>query len=97
MSKKKLKKRIEQQITRQNNREDRREHYEVHRNYSAPQPYTEALKHCVRLIHSGMARSDATYATRLHFTDPSSPGYIPIERWNSKEFSNYLHIWFKRD
>lgn len=93
----KNKSRINRMLEKQSNRLDRRSIYEVHKPFFAPQPYTDPLKFCVNLIRNGKCRSDATFLTRLHFTDPRTPGYIPIERWNSDDFERYLRIWFKCD
>lgn len=48
--------------------------------------YQDAVDFCIQLFRSGKHLSDAIYITRLTFTDPSTPHYMPLERWNSKTF-----------
>lgn len=87
---------IQSKLEKQYNIQDRRP-TEKHRDFSAPEPYTEPLKFFIDLVHHGKHVSDAIYITRLVFTNPETPHYVPIERWNSVEFARYTRRWFKAD
>ena len=71
---------------------------EIHYKYHVPEPYYYPLMYCLRLFREGGKHmSDAIYITRLTFTDPSQPHYIPPERWNSVEFARHVRKWIKSD
>ena len=97
MNEHKRKRKIKQKLEEQVDRESRRSPYELHYEYTPPEPYVEPLKFCVNLIHAGKRVSDAIYITRLTFTNPETPHYVPLERWNSNEFAKYMRRWFKAD
>lgn len=59
--------------------------------------YKEPVKFCISLFREGRHMSDAVYLTRLYFTDPHTPGYIPNERWDALTFRSMLIRWIKAD
>lgn len=59
--------------------------------------YLEPVEFCIDLFRQGKHMSDAVYITRLYFTHPDTPGYIPIERWDEYKFRSMLIRWIKRD
>lgn len=65
--------------------------------YTKPTPniYKEPVKHCIALFRKGLPLYEAVYLTRLTFTDPSQPHYVPIERWNSELFHRSLIRYLK--
>ena len=62
-----------------------------------PNLYKEPVKHCIALFRQGFHLHDAVYYTRLTFTDPKQPHYIPIERWNAESFHHALIRYLKLD
>lgn len=59
--------------------------------------YTDPVEFCIDLFRQGKHMSDAVYLTRLYFTDPRTPKYIPTERWDAETFRAMLIRWLKAD
>ena len=59
--------------------------------------YKKPVEFCIQLFRDGKRMSDAIYLTRLYFTDPRTPDYIPIERWDAEKFRAMIIRWIKAD
>lgn len=59
--------------------------------------YKEPVEFCIDLFRQGKHMHEAVYLTRLYFTDPRTPRYIPIERWDAQAFRANLIRWIKAD
>ena len=91
----KRKKRIQRYVEQQYNRTDRRYGETPLPVKPVPNIYKEPVKYCISLFRQGFTLHDAVYYTRLSFTDPKQPHYIPIERWNSETFYSALIRYLK--
>lgn len=91
----KAKRRRQRLLEQQYNRTDRRYGETPLPVKPVPNIYKEPVKYCVSLFRHGFTLHDAVYYTRLTFTDPKQPHYIPIERWNAESFYSALIRYLK--
>lgn len=93
----KSKQRIRKVVQQQHNTTDRRFGETPLPIKPVPNIYKEPVKYCIALFRQGLHLHDAVYQTRLSFTDPKQPHYIPIERWNAETFHRALIRYLKAD
>lgn len=93
----KRKQKIQKFVQQQYNRTDRRYGETPLDVMPIPNIYKEPVKYCIALFRQGLHLHDAVYYTRLSFTDPKQPHYIPIERWDAETFHRSLIRFLKAD